>query len=405
MTGPNPYLMQRARELHQAGRLVEAADIYQRILLAEPIHFEAFYSLGMICVETGQLDVAEQLLANAMILNPDFAEGWCARGIILLQLRRREEAIDSLDRALALRPDLLEALSSRATALLEINRPDEALAGFDRVLALNPNHAISWNNRGNTFVAMGRLEEAVESFDRALALAPELETARNNRNLALLELKRVSRIPALAVRTLFDDYASYYDSAMVESLGYRAPQHLRALAERVMPDAAPPMRILDLGCGTGLSGEAFKDWAEDGRLDGIDLSPAMVEEARRRNIYTDLIVDDFETALAAPWPTYQLIIAADSLIYNGDLEPILSGAARRLEPGGFCLFTVEKMAGSGWEQTPANRFRHSESYLRAVAEQTGFTFVEIAECELRNESNAPVMGYAVALQKFRTSSL
>src|SRR5258706_8333329 len=213
---------------------------------------------------------------------------------------------------------------------------------------------------------MRRLEDAVASFDRALALAPDLETARNNRNLALLELKRISRIPAVAVRALFDDYASYYDSAMVGSLGYRAPSHLRSLAGRVMPDAAPPMRVLDLGCGTGLSGEAFQDLTAGGRLDGIDLSPGMIEEARRRNIYSDLIIEDFETALAVPGLSYDLIIAGDALIYHGDLLPVLSGAARRLDPGGFCLFTVERIAGRSWGQTPPNRFPYIVNHLLSL---------------------------------------
>ena len=395
----NDYALQRARTLHQAGRLAEAADIYQQILLADPMQFEPFYSLGMICVQTGQLEEAHQLLGNALTLNPSFAEGWCARGIVLLQLRMREEALSCLDQCLALRPDLIDAVSSRATALLEMGRLDEALAGFNHAVAIAPHHAISWNNRGNTFVAMRRLEEAVESFDRTLELAPDLETARNNRNLALLELKRISRIPALAVRTLFDDYAGYYDAAMIDQLGYRAPAHLRALAERLMPDAKAPMRILDLGCGTGLTGEAFQDWAQGGVLDGIDLSPGMVEKARVRGIYTNLIVDDFETALSAPGPLYDLAVAGDALIYNGDLDPVFVGAGSRLRPGGFFLFTVEKAADGKWEQTLANRFRHSEAYLRSAAERAGLRVAEVMECTLRNETNAPVEGFAVALQR------
>jgi predicted TPR repeat methyltransferase len=186
---------------------------------------------------------------------------------------------------------------------------------------------------------------------------------------------------------------------MVDQLGYRAPAHLRSLAERMMPTAKAPMRILDLGCGTGLSGEAFRDWAEGGVLDGIDLSPAMVEKARARGIYTNLIVDDFDTALSAPGPFYDLVIAGDSLIYNGDLEAVFLGAASRLRPDGFFLFTVEKMTQGRWEQTHANRFRHSEAYLRGAAEGAGFRVAEIMECTLRNESDAPVDGFAVALQR------
>ena len=79
--------------------------------------------------------------------------------------------------------------------------------------------------------------------------------------------------------------------------------------------------------------------------------------------------------------------------------PSLAGAARRLRPGGYCLFTVEKMAGEGWEQTQANRIRHGEAYLRAAAAQAGFDFADLMECPLRNESQEPVAGYAVALKK------
>jgi len=395
---PDP-LLQNAVSLHKAGRLAEAAHLYQQILRANPRHFEALYSLAMIHFQSGRLEEAQNLLGEVLRLNPRFAEGWCSRGIALLQLRRRDEALGCLDQAIAIMPDFVEAWSSRATALLEMNRLDEALTAFDRVLALDPKHAISWNNRGNTFVAMHRLEDAVESFDRALALRPDLEIAQNNRMLALLELKRVNRIPAHAVRALFDDYASYYDAAMLEALSYRAPVHLRALLASVHPGAAAPLRILDLGCGTGLAGEAFRDLAEGGRLDGIDLSANMIEQARRRGIYSSLIMDDFESALAAAGPSYDLALGADALIYSGELGPSLAGAAKRLEPGGLFLFTLEKMIGEGYEQTLANRFRHSESYVRGAAARTGFDVVEMVECALRSESKEPVIGFAVALKK------
>src|SRR5262249_22761767 len=360
---------------------------------------EALYSLGAIHLQNGQFEEAQKLLGDVLKLNPRFAEAWCSRGIALLQLRRRDEALQCFDQAIAITPSFVEAWSSRATALLEMNRLDDALKSFDRVVMMDPNHAISWNNRGNTFVAMRRLEEAVESFDRALSLRPDLEVAQNNRMLALLELKRVSRIPAHAVRLLFDDYASYYDAAMVEALSYRAPQHLRALLDRIAPDAHAPMRILDVGCGTGLSGDAFKDLSAGGRLDGIDLSSNMVEQAQRRGIYSELIVEDFETALAAPGPTYDLAIGADALIYSGELGPTLSGVAKRLEPGAPFLFTLEKMNDGSFDQTAANRFRHSEAFIRAAAARAGFEVVDMVECPLRSESKEPVMGFAVALKK------
>jgi predicted TPR repeat methyltransferase len=392
-------LMRTAANLHQAGRFDEAAQLYQQVLRGNPRDLDAIYALGIIHLQSGRLEEAQVSLGEALRLRPRFPEALCSRGIALMQLRRREEALDCFDQALAIMPNFVDALSSRATALLEMNRLDEALVAFDRVLAIDPKHAISWNNRGNTFVAMRRLEEAVASFDKALALKPDLEIAQNNRMLALLELKKVSRIPAHAVRALFDDYSSYYDAAMLEALSYKGPQHLRALLERVRPSVAAPLSILDLGCGTGLSGEAFKELAEGGRLDGVDLSAKMIDEARKRGIYTDFIVDDFESALAGSERTYDLTVGADALIYSGDLGPTLNGVLRLLKPGGLFLFTLEKLNSGDWEQTSANRFRHGEAYIRDAAARAGYELADLVECALRSESREPVTGFAVALKK------
>ena len=392
-------LLENARALYRAGQLGAAANCCRQLLRENPRHFEALHTLAIVTLKMGHLEEGQHAMGEALKLNPRFAEGWCSRGIVLLQLRRREEALACLDQALAIRRDFPEALASRATALLELNRLDAALTAFNQVVALAPNHAISWNNRGNAFVAMGRFEEAVASFERAMALDPSLETARDNRDMALLQAKRSTRIPPKALAAHFDEYSSYFESALVDRLGYRGPQILRVLANRVMPQAQPPLDILDFGCGTGLCGEAFRDWSEGGRLDGVDLSQGMLDKARARGIYTDLVLADFETALPFPDRLYDLVIATDALIYLGELARVYSGAAARLEPGGMFLFTVEKHSGSGWEQTQANRFRHSEDYLRKLADATGFAVAETEDCATRNEGDAPVPFYAVALRK------
>ena len=153
--------------------------------------------------------------------------------------------------------------------------------------------------------------------------------------------------------------------------------------------------MLDLGCGTGLSGAAFKDLAA--RLDGIDLSPAMIEKARARGIYDSLAVADIERGLAAE--AFDLIIAADTLVYLGDLEATMQGVARALKADGFFLFTVEKKEGEGFELGPKRRWRHSEAYLRALARADGLEIVGLLACSPRTEGGLPVEGLAVALSK------
>jgi len=168
------------------------------------------------------------------------------------------------------------------------------------------------------------------------------------------------------------------------------------LAGMVMP-GREALSILDLGCGTGLAGAAFKPLAA--RLDGVDLSPAMIEKARARQIYDSLDLTDLETALCTQGPCYDLILAADTLVYLGDLKPVLDAAPARLKPDGYFLFTVEKADGEGFELGPKRRWRHGEPYLRRLAQEAGLVVAGLVAAAPRSEANQPVEGFAVALAR------
>ena len=461
-------LLQDAKRLHQAGRLVEAAGLYQRVLQANPTQHEALYGLGMTHAQAGRLAEGERAIAEALKTNPRFAEGWRARGLMLMHLGRcedaracidralalkpdfkealavstalraaqpassdplaaieealterpdiaphwndrgtllaarqqRDEALTSFDRALSIKPDFIEALSNRATLLFEMDRLEDALAAFDAVLAIKPDLAIAWNNRGNTLTKIGRFEDAVASYDRALALRPDFPEALENRELPLFELGHTVRSPSKYMRGLFDGFSHHYDDTMLNKLDYRGHLHVRAMTERVRSRLKPlPWRILDLGCGTGLVGVAFQDLATGGRLDGLDISPRMLEEAHARRIYSELILGDLETVLNQPGTSYDLIVSADTMTYFGDLAPAFSGVAKRLEPGGFYVFASEAKTGDGWEKTKVHRYRHGQSYLREESTRAGLNVVDSMECTLRFEENEPVLGSAVALRK------
>jgi predicted TPR repeat methyltransferase len=425
-------LLQDAKRLHESGRLDEAARLYRHILRQCPTHIEARYRLGMALAQAGRLEDGERMLQSATDANPNFTEGWRARGVMLMHLARRhealacfdrmvalapldaegwngrggvlaglgrrEEALASFERAAAAAPASVEALCNRATMLFELQRFQEALDGFDALLKIAPELAIGWNNRGNALAKMGRFEEAASSYYRALALKPDFAEAKENRDFALFSLGRTVRSPAKYLRGLFDGFAGHYDDTMLNALSYRAHEHVRALAERVLPKTNG-WRILDLGCGTGLVATQFKDLATGGRLDGVDIAPKMIEAARVRGLYDDLILGDLETVLAEDGRFYDLILSADTLTYFGELAPVFAGIAKRLEPGGFCLFASEAKTGSGWEETKVHRFRHSEAYLREAATAAGFAVIEVASGTLRREENEPVIGFLVALRK------
>ena len=204
-------------------------------------------------------------------------------------------------------------------------------------------------------------------------------------------MRETPRSDAGYVRHLFDQFSADYDARMIGQLAYAAPQILADLADLVMPGRSG-LRILDLGCGTGLAGLVFKPRAA--RLDGIDLSPAMIEKARARNIYDSLRLGDIETSLAG---TYDLVLAADTLVYLGELTALFRAVATELAADGYFLFTTEAKAGGGFELGPKRRWRHGEAYIREQAAVAGLEVAGLVTASPRTEANQPVPGLAVAL--------
>lgn len=285
-------------------------------------------------------------------------------------------------------------------ALLAEGAAAEAAEAFMAALELAPDNLEASMSLAEAHEAAGRREEAIAAYRRTLALDPgdRLGTAAR---LALLgAIETPSRLPPAYVTQLFQDYAPRFDQALNERLGYRAPALLREAVGRHRTAAARPARLLDLGCGTGLAGLAFADIADT--MTGIDLAPAMIARARARGLYRQLIVGDFATAAelsadSGAAPRYDLIVAADSLNYLGDVGAILARVRALLTPCGLFAASFEK-GGSirpsqrGYQLGPGQRFRHDPHYLQAAAAVAGLAVAELSEAVLRQEKREPVAG-------------
>ena len=350
--------IEAAEALIAQGRASEAAQDLRARLKAGRGGLLARITLVKALLASGDMPGALAEAREAVSLNPNIAPAVLALGEALLAAELLPTAIAELQRALRLDPGLRHARERIAAAWLKAGEADKAL---------------------------GALSELDDPPAEMVAAAEAIKTA--------------PRSDPGYVRHLFDQFSADYDSRMVGQLGYAAPQILLDLAAMVMP-GRDQLAILDLGCGTGLGGAAFKPLAA--RLDGVDLSPAMIEKARERKIgarriYDALAVADLESALFQSGPGYDLILAADTFVYLGDLSRVFGAAHARLHPDGFFLFTVEKAAGEGFELGPKRRWRHSEGYLRDLAGRTGFQVVGLVAATPRHEAGEPVEGFAVAL--------
>lgn len=132
----------------------------------------------------------------------------------------------------------------------------------------------------------------------------------------------------------YDTWASDYDGDLAR-WSYRAPQ----VAARAVLARSTPASVLDVGCGTGLVGAALRDSGFAGRLTGIDISPASLEQARDRGAYDVLEIADLTAELAIDDSTYAALVCVGVMTYLPDVEATWREFARVTERGGPVVVT------------------------------------------------------------------
>lgn len=200
------------------------------------------------------------------------------------------------------------------------------------------------------------------------------------------------RMPAAYVRALFDRASGDFDARLVGRLDYHTPEALTAAIQQRLGDRAANLRALDAGCGTGLAAEFLRPLARE--LDGVDLSPDMIEKARERGLYDRLTIGELEAALS-PEDPYDLVFAADVFSYIGDLETLLRACREVLSADGLLAFTVEVATRGDYTLGVSGRYSHSPAYLAKTLTAAGFQGIEQQDAVMRQEAGKPVASLLV----------
>jgi predicted TPR repeat methyltransferase len=278
---------------------------------------------------------------------------------------------------------------------------DDAAAAelLEQCLEIASDWAPAWFGLAAARERLGDAEAAIAGYKRALSGDPDDVLGAS---LALARLG-AAPMPARAapayIAHLFDQYAPRFEAHLIDGLGYRAPALLRDGVAKVCARMERPMhfaRALDLGCGTGLAGAAFRDCVD--HVEGVDLSPGMIGEARAKGIY-DLLQpgEVIERLEAAPHGAFDLILAADVLVYIGDLTALFTQIARVLARGGLFAFTAETHDGEGYALGTQTRYAHSRTYIERVASDAGIPVLLMRAGSTRRNKGADVSGLGTVL--------
>lgn len=201
-------------------------------------------------------------------------------------------------------------------------------------------------------------------------------------------------MPPAEVIATFDEMAPRFDALLVDALHYRVPEQLAALLDEVAPGRRFP-RALDLGCGTGLVGQLLRERCD--LLAGVDLSPRMLERARARGVYDLLHEDEVVEHLEHTTWRPELVVAADLLIYLGDLEPLFAAVRAAVAGGGLFAASVEQHDGVDVHHAPTGRYQHSRDYVLRLAARHDLTGLACEPTPARLEAGVFVPAWCFVL--------
>ena len=294
---------------------------------------------------------------------------------------------------LAIKPDFAEMHNNLGVVFQELNQLDAAVKSFEEALAIEPDFAEAHNNLGITLKDLGQLDDATKCYEKALAIKPDYAEAHHLLNGLIGYTSKAP--PRGYVEKLFDHYADRFDDSLVEKLQYKLPFLLKELILKLNPTKSKFKKVIDLGCGTGLSGHGLRDISEN--LTGIDLSKNMISKAEERQIYDRLIAGDIVDTLNSSSEKYDLFIALDVLVYIGELTKIFKTVRNCSNKNAYFILSLELQADGEYSLLKTGRYSHSENYILNCTSDM-FKLIESQEVNLRKDEESWIAGKILILQ-------
>jgi predicted TPR repeat methyltransferase len=388
-----------AQLLLQQQRPEEAIAHCEQRLKIDPDHIETHHQLAVAFTQQNRWEEAISHYQRTLTLKPDHEEALHNLGALYVVQRKPELALPCYLKQLAFHPDF-DTYYNIGVIYLYQDRHEDAIQYLNEALRLEPNSFNTHVNLGAVYLKKEALAEAITHYETALALKPG--DAELLYILAALSGSSTQSSPTTApkayIENLFDQYAPYFDKHLTTYLHYRVPALLLKALQEEMGGTLSFDKVLDLGCGTGLCGQAFRPYTKE--MIGIDLSDNMLAVARDKQIYDMVQNSDIHDALQQ-YHHLDLIIAGDVFGYVGDLEQTFFLLTQALKETGIFVFTTEKTYEADFQLQNNARFAHHKSYIERLAHTHHFEVLRCENAVLRMQKEQTVEGFVWVLRQSR----
>ena len=163
-----------AWEHHQAGRLLEAENLYRQILAAQPESANVLCLLGIAVRQQGKVAEAIDFYEQAIVQNPDFVEAHLNKAQVLLDVGEYQRAIASYEQVIKIQPNSSLAYNNLGWLKQQLGEIDSAILYYQTAFRLDPNLVETAHNLAHLFKQKNQLDEAVACYHQALQINPNL---------------------------------------------------------------------------------------------------------------------------------------------------------------------------------------------------------------------------------------
>jgi len=207
------------------------------------------------------------------------------------------------------------------------------------------------------------------------------------------------RYHPLLVAKLFDRLSPQYEERVMREDYAEHTRVARAIAR--IPRDGKVLRILDLGCGTGMLADALRAAGVEASLVGVDMSESMLAQAREHGTYERLHRDDIESFLRtdAGRGPFDVVALASVIPFFGDLGDLMRAIGQYIPECARVVFSYDVAEREAVQFNAHGRFRHAPSHVEACLAAAAFRIESDEAFVARTERGEPVAARVVAARR------
>tara|TARA_B100000902_G_scaffold199643_1_gene190300 strand:+ start:67 stop:1785 length:1719 start_codon:yes stop_codon:yes gene_type:complete len=286
-------------------------------------------------------------------------------------------------------------LNNLALSLKAQGKKRDALNYLLNAIQIETKSAKIYFNLAEIYLSMNDINQSQKFLNETIKLDPNHEGAKLKSEILNGHFK--GKIPLKYLERHFDDYSETFDKYLLSTLHYKVPLAFSKIMKSKYEKNYSLNNILDLGCGTGLCGIQIKN--NFNKLVGIDISKQMLNKAKQRSIYTKLICTDIINFLKNTKQKYEIIMAADVLIYLGDLNQLFKFVRNVMFNNARFIFSTEETKKGEYMINQNGRFSHSHYYITKISQKYELIIETYQDIKIRKEDNKWVNGKIFTVMK------